>query len=696
MNWNFNQPSYKKIPILRLLIAIIVGILIQYHLKIKTTPFIVSGIGGIVLLMIYQFFSLNQKFKFSWLSGISASFIFVAIGGILSYTKNIEHQQTWIGKYYQSQPVKLTLQEPIAVKQKSYKALAKADAILINDIWQPVQGDVLLYFKKDSTLPNLEYGSQIVIASKLIPIINAGNPGGFNYAEYCKFQNISYQAFLKDEDFIIQPTKDKKFFNRFLISIRQSVLNILRNNIHAANELSVAEALLIGYRDDLDRDLVQSYSNTGVVHIIAISGLHLGMIYWLLLVLFKPFGKRKWVKWIKPIVVLLVLWIFTFIAGAAPSILRSAVMFTFIVVGESIGRKTNILNSLAASAFLLLIINPFSLWDVGFQLSYSAVLSIIIFHSTINKWIFIKNKLLQYVWSLTALSLSAQILTLPIVLYHFHQFPNYFLFTNLFAVPFSGLILFAALLLVIVGPIPYLANYIGLFTEKMVWVLNSFIEKTNNLPFAVWPSIQINIPQAIFLYASIAGFSIAFLQKKPKAILIGLSFLACFVGLRSMDFIKRKTQEKMIVYNVPNHTAIDLVQGRNYHFIGDDELTEDGFLRNFHIKPSRILHRIEPKDSLNNFFFSDNYIQHNNKRVFIIDNNFEIPQNFTPQKADVIIFTKNPKVNFKNLSTSFQCNEYVFDSSNPFWKIEKWQKDADSLHLHHHSTATQGAFVMEL
>ena len=135
------------------------------------------------------------------------------------------------------------------------------------------------------------------------------------------------------------------------------MLSILRNNIHDQNELSIAEALLIGYRDDLDRDLVQQYSNTGVVHIIAISGLHLGMIYGLLLLLFKPFLKFKITKIIKPLVILFVLWGFSFIAGAAPSIMRSAVMFTFIVIGESLGKRTNMYNSLAASAFVILLVN---------------------------------------------------------------------------------------------------------------------------------------------------------------------------------------------------------------------------------------------------------------------------------------------------------------------------------------------------
>jgi competence protein ComEC len=211
------------------------------------------------------------------------------------------------------------------------------------------------------------------------------------------------------------------------------------NGYRDETETGVAEALLIGYRDDLDKDLVRAYSNTGVVHIIAISGLHLGMIYGLMLLLLKPFRKYKWMRWAKPLLILLVLWGFSLLAGAAASILRSVVMFSFIVIGESLGRKTNIYNTLAASAFCLLVYNPYFFWDVGFQLSYTAVLSIVLFMKPVYQWLYFKNKLLNAIWQLNAITLAAQVLTLPVILYYFHQFPNLFLFTNFVAVPLIGI-----------------------------------------------------------------------------------------------------------------------------------------------------------------------------------------------------------------------------------------------------------------
>ncbi len=689
----FHTPIYKTIPVLRLLLPLIIGILLQFHLQINVPYFYIIGSVGAVLLVAYQLFNPQYKFRFRWLSGIAIMSIFLALGGYTSFSKNIEHKPNWIGNFYEQKlPIQVTIQEPIVVKQKSYKALSKANAILINGNWQPVEGDVLLYFKKDSSIPKLGYGNQIIVTSNLAPIINAGNPGGFNYAQYSAFQNIHYQAFLNDSNYVILESKETNWLGAALIKTREKVLAILKNYIHSPNQLAIAQALLIGYRDDLDRDLVQSYSNTGVVHIIAISGLHLGMIYFLLIKLFVPFGKRKWVMIVKPIFILFVLWGFSFVAGAAPSILRSAIMFSFIVVGESIGRNGNMYNSLAASALCLLLYNPFNLWDVGFQLSYTAVLSIILFQKHINRWIYLDNKLLRNLWSLSAVSIAAQILTLPIVLYHFHQFPTLFLFTNIVAVPLAGFILYGLLFLLLAAFIPTFAALVGSIIEYGINILNCFVFHFNQLSFVVWPSIQISIVQACILYVSIAGFSWWLIHQKTKGLLIGLATLFAVMVIRSVDFIRRNQQQKLVVYNVPNQTAIDLIEGRNYFFYGDSVLVEDGFLRNFHIKPSRILHRITPTQKVNNFALSENLIQCNGKKILIVNSGIAPAISTKKIKVDAIILTKNPKIYLSKLAEQFDCSQYIFDSSNPFWKVNYWKKDADSLGLKYHSTATQGAF----
>ena len=685
----------KQTPALRFLIPIVAGILLQYHFSIGIKVLAMVAATASILLVTFSFLSLAKRNALGWIKGLLINLFLIAIGAGLSFTKNISNRSAWVGDYINKEaPVIVTLQENISTKEKSFKALATFNAVYNNGVLQQVEGDILLYFRKDSSMPNVHYGSQVLLTKNVVSIVNSGNPGGFNYARYCSFQDIHYQAFLSDNDFAVLPTKETDWFSNALINIRTNVLKILKTNIKSQNELSIAEALLIGYRDELDRDLVRAYSNTGVVHIIAISGLHLGMIYGLLLFLFKPFNRYKFSKILKPITIIFILWLFSFIAGMAPSILRSAIMFTCIVIADSLGKRSNIYNGLALSALIILIINPFSLWDVGFQLSYSAVLSIVVFSPYVKKWFYFKNKLLKGFWELNAITLSAQILTLPIVLYHFHQFPNLFLFANIFAVPFSGLILYAELLLLIFSGWSNAASIIGKGIEWAVAVLDKFILNIDALPFAVWESIQISILQAIILFASILGFSYWLIEKKSKAMLIGLFFLMCFIGLRSVDFVNRNQQEKIIVYNVPKHTAFDLVDGRKLFFIGDSILKEDGFLRNFHIKPSRILHRTTESDSISNITYKNNFILAKNKSIAVVDS----PVFYAGEKikVDAVIITKNPKVYIDKLYQAFDCKQYVFDGSNSMWKINKWKQACDSLHLQYHICSLQGAFEINL
>jgi len=447
---------WKKAPFTRFLLPLIIGIILQWHFQIQPSVLWLSlGISSIATVSFF-FISFFELYKNSALSGAAVIILFVALGGLLSWYKNIQHDNAWFGKNYSNESsLIVTLLENPVEKTRSYKANASVNIILKNDSCIRTKGTIILYFKKDSSISNIEYGSQLIITKPLQEIKNSGNPGGFDYKRYSLFQGITHQVYLKENEFTILPTTNKTFFRQLINNSRVKVISILRNNIKGEKELGLAEALLIGYKDDLDKTLVQSYSNTGVVHVIAISGLHLGLIYWLLTWLFKPLQKRN-IKWLRPIFILTGLWLFSLLAGAQPSVLRSAVMFTCIVLGDSFARKSSVYNTLALSALLLLCINPYWLWDVGFQLSYAAVLSIVIFMQPIYNWIYFQNKLVDFLWKLTSITIAAQLLTTPISIYHFHQFPVYFILTNFLAVPVSSAIVIGEILLCMVSFIPSL------------------------------------------------------------------------------------------------------------------------------------------------------------------------------------------------------------------------------------------------
>jgi competence protein ComEC len=389
------------------------------------------------------------------------------------------------------------------------------------------------------------------------------------------------------------------------------------------------------------------------------------------------------------------LWTFTLVAGAVPSILRSAVMFTFIVIGQAINRKTNIYNTLAASAFCMLVYDPFMLWDVGFLLSYAAVISIITFMQPVYRWLYFENKILDKIWQLTSVTISAQILTLPIVVFYFHQFPNFFLITNMLVVPLSGLILYGEILLLCVSFVNVFASFVGKILHALIWFMDNFIEHINNFPFSVWNNLQINIFQTWMLYAFIVLLCVWLLRKSVASFIISLVCFSAFIISVSVELIHRNHQQKLIVYNVPKQSAMDIIQGDHYYFIGDSVLLKDDFLQNFHLKPARNLFHIASNDTTLKIF-PDNFIKIENVSVLIIDSSFKDFTSFKKTPVDIIVICKNPSLNIDQVQNQFACKEIVFDSSNPLWKIERWKKQCDSLHLRFHSVPQQGAFVMDL
>jgi competence protein ComEC len=687
---------WKQVPFVRLLVPFIAGIILQWYLRFSFLVVACVGLAAIILSLLYFFLPATKKFSFKGIQGVFIQALMFAVGCAITYDRDITHNELWVGKHYKdSSAILITLQEPLVEKTKSYKALASIDAIQVDGKWKYVKGNILAYFRKDSTPPMLKYGSQIVLTKPLQAITNSGNPGAFNYQRYSAFQDIHHQVFLKSSEYINTGKENINGLKQWLFNIRFAVINTLRKYIYDEKEEAVAEALLIGYRDDLDKDLVQAYSNTGVVHIIAISGLHLGLIYGAMVWFFKLFKRRRWIYWVKPLVILLVLWTFSLVAGAAPSILRSAVMFTFIILGETITRKTSIYNTLAASTFVMLCYNPFFLWDVGFQLSYAAVLSIVAFMQPVYNWFYIRNKFLNGVWKLNAVTLSAQVLTVPIVLYHFHQFPNLFLVTNFVAVPLSSIILFGELLLLVTSFIPAVAGFFGAVNSWMLRWMNNFIERMNEIPFSVTEGIQVSVVETILLYITFIALAIWLLRKSRLSFIVGVAVFVAFVVVRSFDIRNRGNQKKLIVYNVPQHAAFDIINGNDYKFIGDTAVLTDNFLQNFHLKPSRTLHRIRPADNLSSMHISYPFISFNQQKILVVDR----PLKFVSEMkipVDVIILSRNPRIYISQLAAVFDCKRYVFDASNPLWKIKLWKKDCDSLHLPHHSIPEKGAFEMEL
>ncbi len=683
-------PAWKEAPFVRLLIPLVTGILIQWYAGLQLVVLLTGLVFCLVAAGIFSILQLKERFRLYSINGLAINLLIAFSGCLLVFLKDIRHDSDWFGHVQNPSYALVTLDEPLQEKPNSFKALGTIKAVK-NTNWEESRGKVILYFAKDSTIQSLSFGSQIVLKNRLQEIKNTGNPGSFDYKRYCLFQGITHQAYVTNRDLVLVNQSPSEF-ETFIYKSREWIVQVLKKYIRGEKEQGLASALLIGYKNDLDKALVQSYTNTGVVHIIAISGLHLGLIYWLLLWLTRPLAKNKGSRWLRLLIILSSLWLFSILSGAQPSVMRSVVMFSFLAVGEIISRRSKMYNNLALSAFVLLCYNPFWLWDAGFQLSYAALLSISAFYKPIYNWFYFGNKGIDFFWKLVAVTLAAQLLTLPVSIYHFHQLPLLFLFTNIVAVPLSSIILLGEIFLCAIYFIEPLALATGKLLHLLIYRMNSYIEQWNDMPFALWNGLSITPLQAMLLAIFIVSTCYWLLNRKRMLLHTAVFSFILFYGLRSLSFIQASQQKRLIVYNVPKLQAIDIIEGRHYNFIGDTLLLHDDFNRNFHLQPSRVQQRVswEQKTPL-----TVKNLEVQGKHIFIMDG--QMPAIF-PQLAniDLLILSKNPLFYFSEIKSKSLPRQVVIDGSVPDWKARLWQHDCDSLQIPCYNVKEKGAFVMEL
>ncbi|MEI6949130.1 ComEC/Rec2 family competence protein [Paraflavisolibacter sp. H34] len=676
----------------RLLLPFGAGILLQWYYPLP--PGFLSGVltFSFAAVFLYSLLPVGPLYRWRTANGLLVHLLLAAGGALLVWRADVRNDPRNIARSYRpGDGLQVVLSEVPVEKAASFKALARAERLVHGDSIFPATGKVLLYFSKDAAITQLAPGTRLLFQTPLKDIRGPGNPGSFDYRRYCLFQGITHQVFLPAGGFALLSPAGQSRLEGFVGNCRRWVLSVLQQYMPPGRERGLAEALLIGYKNDLEKSLVQAYTRTGVVHIIAISGLHLGLIYALLLGLTGPLKRRKGGALFRLLVVVGGLWLFSLLAGAQPSVLRSAVMFTCLAVGEALDRRGSALNTLALSAFLLLCYQPFWLWDAGFQLSYAAVASLLLFYRPVAGWVYFPNKAIDRGWRLVAVTIAAQLLTLPVCLYHFHQFPLLFLLTNLFAVPWSSFILIAEILLCVLSFSPPVAGALGAAITAMIRWMNIYIERLDRLPFALWDGLSLSLPQALLLAGLVGALAYWLMEQQKRGLWLGLFCLLGFMGLRSWSFAAANRQQKLIVYNVPRLRAIDLIEGRSALFWGDEALLQEGFARNFYLQPSRVLHRVAqivPAPAHSHAF---NFC---GKKVVLLDPG----QRFLPRASrlplDVLVVSGSPRTGPAELAASFLLKQVVLDASVPRRRAQRWQHACDSLGVACHDVAEKGAFEM--
>jgi competence protein ComEC len=688
---------WKKAPFLRILLPLCVGIILEYFWKINISILLYCFIVLTIAFILFIALPEAMRYRLRTLQGSILSLFLIIFGSFICWQKDVRNHKNWYGNHYKQESVFLvSILEPPVEKAKSYKALAKVISTIDNDSPKSSGGNIILYLAKDSVSKNLTYGNRLFIRNKIQLIKNSGNPGGFDYARFLEFQQIYHQCFLKNEDWRPAKGNDAGAFKSALFNTRDYVIRTIDRYIEGKDESALAKALLIGYRVDLDKDLVQAYSNAGVIHLIAISGLHLGLIYAMLLWITIKIPLLKKNKTVRIVLILLCLWLFAFLTGAPPSVMRAAVMFSFISFATIFQKRFSIYNSLCASAFLLLCFDPYLLWNVGFQLSFLAVLGIVLLQNPIYNCLYFKRKVSDYTWQIASVSIAAQLFTVPLCFYYFHQLPLLFLIANIIAIPLATAALWGCIALIVLSPINIIAVYAGKIIMAVLWLMNHSVLLINSFPFALWNDVSISVSQTILLYGVLITLIFWLFKKNKFALKLAL------VGILSFSFItlyqtwKSSDQRKMIVYNVPGHSAVDFLNGRSHYLAADSSLAEDKLLTSYNLKPSRVLFKANRKGAIAQaLLHEDKFYHFYNKKILIVEPGVSYLPLSEKIALDYIIITKNAHITIDDLAQTFDCKTFIFDGSNSLWKIDQLKKECEELHLHFHSVPEQGAFVTD-
>jgi competence protein ComEC len=375
---------------------------------------------------------------------------------------------------------------------------------LINSSEDQSKRERIVFYCQSKSI--FDVNDYLLVQSDLIPIENRGNPGEFDMELFWKTKGIRTMCFIDENSFKLLDRLERTYFQEFIYSLQTSFNNMLESHLEGEN-LAIAKAIILGDKSMLESETKNSFSATGAMHVLAVSGLHIGLILQILMELAKFFS--KFISRKKAVLsILILLWIYSILTGFSPSVIRSIFMFTILVLAQFFGKEQNNINSLFFSAFVLLLFQPMFLFDIGFQLSYLAMVGIYTLYGTIESWYQPNNKIVKYFWQGTAVGFSAQCMTVPLTLYYFHQFPNYFAIANLGLMVISGLVLGLGIALFALHFIPILGKLTGFLLMISIGGMLWFIQWVEHLPGAV--AYGFNLP---FVLVPIISFLCFFLVK---------------------------------------------------------------------------------------------------------------------------------------------------------------------------------------
>lgn len=528
------------------------------------------------------------------LQGLLAGLLFAYLGGVMVYLNaelNADDHYTHFDKISAFQVVVVS----DATERKDYFRYDAKLVQLVDSTPHSASGKLHLYQRKSTTNLKLNYGSVVFVKGGILPVQPPKNPNEFDYRDYLRKQNIFGHVFVSDDQLAVVGFAPPSRIMQAGLAARAKGMELIRGCIPQPREQAILGALLLGVKDYLDNDIKEAYSSAGAMHVLAVSGLHVGIVFYLLGIAFGFLKRTNSGKVVFMLLTLVSIWIYALITGFSPSVLRAVVMFSVIIISGNLGKRANVYNSLGIAALILLVYDPFLIYSVGFQLSFVAVFGIVYLHPRLYHLWEAPNRIVDYVWSITCVSIAAQVATFPLTMLYFHQFPTYFLVSNLVVIPAASLILISGIAMLLAGAAWLtLGTWIGWLTFAIVWSVNEAMMALLSLPYPLFDWLYFDLVDTLIVYLILIALAVAFAIRARTAFVFALLLAACWSGWFIWKDFEQQAKHEVVVYEIKNHTAIDLIAGKKAILLLDTLAPGEEELIGFQINPYRLANGLPP------------------------------------------------------------------------------------------------------
>ncbi len=672
--------DFKNSPFVRILIPFVSGILISVTCSLNVNVFYPLLISLLALCVLYFGTKKVTSQQSKWLY-IFVSDVFLVLAGLYCcYLYDVKNNANYYGHYVtaESQTWEGEVKDLPVEKEKFYKVQMEVNALQNKE---HLTGKVLVFIKKPFDVSLLKPGNSLTISSIFNLAKPPLNPHEFNYKEFLERKNIYYQSFVEANELALLSQPTNFSLVNFGLEIKQKIKILLEKSALNREAAQLCIALLTGYDDEINSETINAFAHSGTLHVLSVSGLHTGILYAVLVFILGILDKHKKYKILHLIIITLSLWFFVLITGFSPPVLRAVIMLNLIAVGRFYYSYSSLhaVNILAVSAFVLLVFNPLLIFDTGFLLSYSAVLGILYFEPVFTSLVNSRFTFVNKIWQLTSVSLAAQITTLPITLFLFHQFPLWFVFSNLLVIPLCTIVMFLGILVLL--KLSFIAPVVNFCTGLIFYC----IHLTDAPGIGYIDSIDFGWRDLFFLTAFITAITF-FIKQRTYVYVAGATVLLIVWQLSSLvEVIDKKSTSHLSIYQVNKQSAVDLKNNEHVYFSANTSPSN----YNYHIKNNHTFYNYPAIDSLN---FD-----------FVKTKRFSFLKLSTPNQKALISFLKP---DYLMISDYLEVDESYFsvsnlklviaDGSNKYWNIKKLRSLCDKFAVPFYSTAEKGYLQLDL